>query len=141
MKRYLVVANQTAAGPALMHTVAECIRQGECSFTLVVPATHPRDQITWSEGTAHGLARRRLEDSIEQFRSSGADVEGWVGDENPYQAIMDAVADRTFDEIIVSTFPRGISRWLRMDLVSRVRAHVDIPVRVVESDRVPIQAS
>lgn len=140
MKRYLVVANQTAAGPALQAAIVERVGRDPAKFHLVVPATHPRDQLAWAEGTAYGLARQRMNDALEQLRAAGADIEGWVGDENPYRAIRDALSASEYDEVVLSTFPASVSRWLKMDIASRVRAEFDVPIVVVESDRVPIRA-
>jgi CheY-like chemotaxis protein len=55
-------------------------------------------------------------------------VEARVGDADPYQAVMDALTDGRFDGIIVSTFPPGISRWLGVDLINRLRHSTNIPV-------------
>lgn len=140
MKRYLVVANQTAASAELQRTISDLIAQGESQLTLVIPATHPRDHLSWTEGTAYGLARRRLQDVIEKLRLLGAQVDGWVGDENCYRAISDALIGSKYDEVILSTFPEGISRWLRQDVATRVRNEFAVPVRVVTSERVPITA-
>lgn len=140
MRRYLVVANQTATGPELRRAIAECMSEGECEFHLVVPATAPRDMATWTEGTAHGVAHRRLLEAIEQLRVAGANVDGWVGDASPYLAIADALRDRTVDEVILSTFHQTLSRWLRMDVASRVQRDFGVPVRVVESMRSPVRA-
>lgn len=46
------------------------------------------------------------------FMEIGAEADGEVGDPNPLQAISDALRERTFDEIILSTLPTGASRWL-----------------------------
>jgi hypothetical protein len=51
-----------------------------------------------------------------------------VGDPSPVEAIRDALRDREFDGIILSTLPPGISRWLRQDLPSRVEKEFDLPV-------------
>lgn len=141
MRRYLVVANQTAGGPELRRAVAECMAQGACAFHLVVPATHPRQMATFSEGTAHGIAHKRLLDAIEQLRATGAEVDGWVGDASPYLAIADALREHPIDEIILSTFHQTLSRWLRMDVASRVQRDFGTPVRVVESVRVSERAT
>jgi hypothetical protein len=58
----------------------------------------------------------------------GADVEGEVGDQSPLTAIADAMRARRFDEIILSTLPQGISRWLAQDLPRRVRRITPVPV-------------
>lgn len=141
MRRYLVVANQTAAGPALQDAITRLRSRGACSFTLVVPATHPRDQLAWTEGTAYGLARRRLQDALDALRATGAEVDGWVGDADPYRAISDAMLERAFDEVILSTFPQSHSRWRRMDVARRVEEGFRIRVTVVESERLPIRST
>ena len=46
-------------------------------------------------------------------------------------AIEKAVAEHQFDEIILSTLPPGISRWLALDLPSRVRRKIDVPLTVI----------
>lgn len=137
-RRYLVVANQTAADEAVVKAIKESMARGPALFRLVVPATHPRHQLTWAEGTASGLAHRRLIDALERLRAAGADIDGWVGAENPYHAIVDAMVQDRYDEVILSTFHPSISRWLKMDVASRVEANYQIPVRVVTSRRSPL---
>jgi hypothetical protein len=46
-------------------------------------------------------------------------------------AIDDALRRHAVDEIIISTLPPGLSRWLRQDLVHRVTRRFDLPVRHV----------
>jgi hypothetical protein len=40
----------------------------------------------------------------------------------------------SFDEIIISTLPSSISRWLKLDLPSRVRRTYSIPVVVATAE-------
>jgi cell pole-organizing protein PopZ len=82
----------------------------------------------WTEGEARAIAAQRLERALARFRDLGAEAEGEIGDEAPLQAIADAVRERTFDEIILSTFPPGLSRWLRQDLPHRVERTFDVTV-------------
>jgi len=128
MRRYLVVANQTLGGDALLQRIREIISWGPCAFHLVVPATHGKDHLTYSEGEAWALAEQRLQEGITQFRLEGADVTGNVGDASPMLAIADAIRDQSYDEVILSTFPPSISRWMRLDLPRRVKRRYGLPV-------------
>ncbi len=134
MPRYLVVANQTLGADQLYHKVRECQAAGPCTFHIVVPATPPNENLTWAEGEASAIARERLGRALAWFRELGAEVDGEVGDANPLLAIWDALRESQFDHIILSTLPAGISRWLKMDLPSRVRAAVNLPVSHIISE-------
>jgi hypothetical protein len=83
-------------------------------------------------------ARRRADDRlgqmIDKIRSAGGEAEGEVGDTDPAAAVERVLNDRSFDGIIVSTLPAGISRWLKMDLSSRVARMTDAPVTTVEAE-------
>jgi hypothetical protein len=137
VRHYLVVANQTLGGEHLAQTVRGCLAEGPSRFHILVPATQPGDQVVWTEGEARALAERRLEAAVQRFRELGAEVEGQVGDERPLEAIADAVREGQFDEIILSTLPPGLSRWLGQDLPHRVERQFDLPVRHVIGDPEP----
>lgn len=128
MRRYLVVANQTLGGSELLAKLQSLADAGPASFYVVVPATHPRKQWTWTEGEANAIAKRRLGEALDRFRALGAEVDGEVGSERPVDAIRNAIRGREFDEIVLSTLPAGASRWLRQDLPSRVARTFDLPV-------------
>lgn len=128
MRRYLVVANQTLGGDHLADKVRQCVAEGPARFHILVPATQPQDHAVWTEGEARALAQQALDRALERFRQLGADADGEVGDESPLEAIGDAVRDQEFDEIILSTLPPGMSRWLRQDLPHRVERSFEIPV-------------
>jgi hypothetical protein len=125
--RYLIVANQTLAGGHLTAKVRELHERSPSSFYIVVPATLHHDHM-WSEGEARDIARRRLESALALLRGIGVEAEGEVGDERPTYAIRDVLADRVFDEIIVSTLPPGASRWLRHDLPHKIEVEFGLPV-------------
>jgi hypothetical protein len=129
--RILVVANQTACGDELLEVVRTRMRVGACRFTLLVPATPPHEHATWTEGEAHTIARRRMEEALARFRAEGAEAEGVVGDGHPMRAIDDVMIEHTFDEIILSTLPSGMSRWLKLDLPHRVEQKFELPVTTV----------
>ena len=133
MRRYLVVANQTLAAEPLVSRVRELARAAPSSFQVVVPATPPRDHV-WTEGEARATARSRLDEALARFAQLGTEVEGEVGDANPMLAIGDALRDHgPFDEIVISTLPKGLSKWLKLDLPHRVEASFGLRVtHVVE---------
>ena len=139
MRRYLVVANQTLGGRHLVEKIRECIAAGPATFHVLVPATPPQDHAVWTEGEALAIARRRLDVALERFRELSADVDGELGDEDPLQAIGDVLRDRSFDEVILSTLPPGISRWLRQDLPHRVERGCELPVTHVIGEPEPAE--
>lgn len=138
MRHYLVVANQTLGGSALLSRLRALTESGPVSFHVVVPATHPRKQWTWTEGESVAIARARLDEATTRFRELGAEVTGEVGNERPIDAVRDALRGRPIDEIVLSTLPPGPSRWLRQDLPSRVARSFNLPVShvIAEPERV-----
>ena len=143
-KRYLIVANQTLASSGLEQLVHELVAAGPCHFHVVVPQVgtstvhvdpagllDPTLQTTLNE--AYLTARREAENRLQTFRQLFAEThegeltgEVVVGD--PLQAVRQMMARTAFDEIIVSTLPPGISKWLHMDLPHRIDRAFDVPV-------------
>ncbi len=128
MRRFLVVGNQTLASREFRAAVLERLAAEPCRFHVVVPATPPLEHFVWSEGGVIATARTRLEETLAWMHAQGALTTGDVGDARPHLAVTDALSHGDYDEIIVSTLPPGISRWIRQDLVHRVARHTDTPV-------------
>lgn len=128
MHRYLVVANQTLHSERLAAKIRECLAAGPCAFHVLVPATHPRHQMVWTEGGDRAIAHRRLEEALVRLGELGAEADGEVGDERPVDAIGDVLRRHQFDEILLVTFPPGVSRWLGQDLPHRVQRAFGVPV-------------
>jgi hypothetical protein len=123
MRRCLVVANQTLAGPHLLEAItARQVREPH-EFHIVVPASHPHGGAAWTEGHARAHAQTVLRNALEYFGDAGIPATGEVGDENPVLAVGDVLRREPFDEIIVSTFPPGVSRWLKRDLPRRLERY------------------
>jgi hypothetical protein len=131
MRRYLVVANQTLGGEHLIERVRECLASGPCRFHVVVPATPSQEHASWTEGEAVSIAQGRLDRALERFRELGAEADGEVGDANPMLAVEDVLLREEVDEIILSTLPPGISRWLALDLPHRVSRKINLPLTVI----------
>lgn len=128
MPTYLIVANQTLGGAELLTHVKELIAAGPCEFHLVVPATPPKEHLTWTEGEAHTLATRRLDEGLDRLRGAGVEITGEVGDPSPLMAVDDALRHRSVDAAIVCTLPVGLSRWLKLSLPDRIERKHNIPV-------------
>ena len=139
MGRYLIVANQTLCADQLMDRIRQLLAEGHCSFHVVVPATHPRDQAFYTEGGGHAVAERRLDDALERFRAIGADADGEVGDASPFLSVRDCIiADGSYDGIILSTLPAGVSRWIKQDVAHRLERTFGIPVTQLTGEYEPV---
>ena len=125
----LVVAHQTAANDALLEAVRRRAQQGPARFHLVVPRRpHGMHKVVDPLEAGDREAKVVLADALPKLsEAAGAEVTGSVGDPEPLMAIHDAVNLGNYDEIIVSTLPLGISRWLKLDLVSKTKA-LGLPV-------------
>lgn len=136
--RVLIVANRTAATDLLQEAVRRRASAGPAEFHLLVPST-PRGlhRLVDPEVSGRDEAAAQLELALARLREAvGAEVTGQVGDADPVAAISDALHERHFDEIIISTLPRRLSRWMHIDLPSKVRG-LGLPVTHVEAQRSP----
>jgi hypothetical protein len=151
-RRHLVVANATLAGTELRRLVDERCAQGPAAFHVVVPRSpvvqlgglvlgDPLSGYVSANGgepydpTADDLAAavERLEQFVAAVSSPGATVSGEIGPSDPVQAVTRVLARAHFDEIIVSTLPYAVSRWLHLDLPRRLRRLGPVPVTHVEA--------
>jgi hypothetical protein len=125
----LVVAHQTAATDPLLEAVRERAQRGPARFYLIVPRRpHGLDKLADPEEHGAEEARRVLADALPKLSAAaGQEVKGDMGDAEPLLAIQDAVNLGNYDEIIISTLPLGISRWLKLDLISKARG-LGLPV-------------
>ena len=118
----LVVAHQTAATPALLEAVRERARSGPSRFHLLVPRRRRREKGANPKEIGGQEAREVLRNALPRLsEAAGTEVTGEIGDLDPLIAIQVALNGRHYDEIIVSTLPLGVSRWLEVDLVSKTR--------------------
>jgi hypothetical protein len=128
-RRILVVANETVAG-AELHALVKRRSEGYREEVLVVcPALNSRVR-TWAsdEDSARADAQARLDASLAALGNDDINARGVVADGDPVQAVEDAMATFTPDEIVVSTHPEGRSNWLERGVVAAIEARYDVPV-------------
>ena len=130
----LVVANETIAGQALIDAVLEKASGEDTRVVLCVPRTRPKHGNIIYDDFVHEAAQVRIDLARGYLRTQGIQAVGDVGDPDPYTATMDAVADFSPDEIIVSTLPVASSGWLRRDLIERITEATGLPVTHVVTD-------
>lgn len=135
MRHYLVVANQTLLSERLFAEIRSRAAAAPSCFHLVVPATHARDHLVWTEGHDRAIARARLAQALDRLEAEGVVAGGEVGDASPIDAVGDVLRrEPDFDEIILSTLPLGISRWIGQDLPHRIARAYQVPLAVVTAE-------
>jgi GABA permease len=129
VRRYLVLAHHEGDHEPVLEEARRLLSEGAASFHVLVPATPPPDaRWIWSEDDARALARERLHAALEDFASVGARATGEVTDPDQYDAVLDALAQASFDGLIISTLPDGLLERLHLDLLHRIRRDVRVPV-------------
>jgi hypothetical protein len=130
--RVLVIAHKTAATQPLLDAVSDRARRGPCVFTLLVPnPAHGLHKVVDPEDQQASEAQVVLEAAVPALsKAAGSTVEGIIGDADPIAAVHDAINLRGFDEVIISTLPARLSRWLKLDLPSKVSG-MGLPVTTV----------
>lgn len=152
VKRYLIVANETLAGDLVPALVAERVAAGPSEFHILVPSSPSKDTqrlralvgdpisgyssvdlVGLQEAQAQDRERavERLETFIDRLSDYRGLITSEIGRPDPFAAITQVMGRSSFDEIIISTAQPGVSRWLKLDLPSRVQRAFPIPVVVV----------
>jgi hypothetical protein len=122
----LVVANVTATSPELLAAMSARAERGPVGFTLVMPSAGVG-------AAARERAAASLRKALELMRAQGLDVDGVIGDADPFVAVLDVFDPRAFDEILVSTLPARTSHWLNIDLAQRLERATGVSVKNVEA--------
>src|ERR671935_3293964 len=104
-RHVLIVANRTAATPALLEEVRRRAAEGACRFTLLVPRAY------WDADTEESAITLELAIPLLE-EAAGGHVDGLIGDNDPFVAVSGALESGDYGEIIISTLPTRVSHWL-----------------------------
>jgi nucleotide-binding universal stress UspA family protein len=148
MTRYLIVANQTLGGERLVARIAKLLDEGPATLRFAVPVTDAEGSHQWdypptdryipdAHQIATVLAEERLQRELARLRALGVDADGEVVAPNPVQRIRDLTEQEAFTEVIVSTLPQTVSRWLRLDLPHRLARVLSVPISQIEGEAGP----
>ncbi|MFL5896645.1 MAG: universal stress protein [Thermoleophilaceae bacterium] len=129
--RLLVVANETVVGKPLIDAVRARAAKGPVQVHVICPQNMPRAGWVQYADEGRGAAENRLKATLARLNEAGIQADGELMDPDPYTAVMDALGQADYDEIIVSTHPETRSGWLRRDLVQRVKQATRRPVEHV----------
>ena len=152
MRSALIVANRTVGGNDLIDAVKARLGSEPYLFHLMVPVTSsvstsialgamavdtlPIDNLDLPN--EREKADERLKIGLDWLKGLGVTATGEViTDADTVQAVCRVVTDRAIDEVIISTLPTTLSRWLRQDLPHRIERKVSVPVTVVTSKSAP----
>jgi hypothetical protein len=133
----LVIANETAASPALLDVLRDRAAHDDVQVTVIAPVSEPRRGYIVYDDTRRASAGRRLERTLGLLRASSIRAQGFVVETSPVQAAKDAIAqlEPPPDEIVVSTHPVQRSGWLRRDVLRDIeRVAGGRPVKHVVAD-------
>lgn len=145
MRRILIVANRTVGGAELDAAVRQRLNDGPCEFHLVVPVASPvaaavavgataanmSETAAYEVPNEHRIAKERLDYGLEWLATLGVSATGELSTDSDTGAAVARIVDEGFDEVIVSTLPTTVSRWLHQDLPCRIGRKVSVPVSVV----------
>lgn len=135
--RVLVVSERTAAAPALIDAIRARAETGPAQFRVLVPNPapaewHPLHPERHDKAAEAELVLAQALPTIEA--AAGGPVIGSVSiRHDPMDVIEETLLNEPVDEIILSTRPHGVERWLHIDLPHRV-AHLGLPLTTVVDD-------
>jgi hypothetical protein len=138
--RILAIANETVEGEAFHQLIADVTAGRPTDVLVVAPSLNSRLRHWFSdEDGARSAAEHRLERSLDRLGSAGIPAYGWIGAEDPLEAIADALAVFPADQIVISTHPEHRSNWLARDVVRRARQRFDLPTAHVVVDGAAVE--
>ena len=135
-KRVLIITNERVADPAgVPEVIAKQVREAD-AVCVVAPVLTSRLHSWVSDIDAEFVeADDRMRMLVGGLASSGPAVSGKVGDEDPLQAIADALVLFPADALILGVHPTDEANWRERGFSAKVRERFGLPVTEVMLDR------
>jgi hypothetical protein len=125
--RVLVVANRTAESDELLEALVARVEQGPAEFFLVVPNTPRGSHWMTDMNSGDTTCEEHLAGALRRWKDVGLEVDGVLGDPDPLAATQDAANQGEYDELIVSTLPKRVSKWLHLDFPHKAEHATGLP--------------
>ena len=136
--KLLVVLGEAVTDDRVRDEVMKHLDDGEGEIFVLAPAfaQNRLHQFTGDVDEGIDVAKKRLEETLEELRAGGAKVDGVIGDSEPDRAIDDTLARFPADEILIITHPDDDAQALEPEAFERASKYFDQPVTrvVVERD-------
>jgi hypothetical protein len=126
-RRTLIVANRTATTHLLLEEVERRADERPTTFVLLIPNVSSKKAADWTLEVGVAAVRKAASGP---HGTRTAHVDGLTGGPDAFESIKDALADGSFEDVIISTLPKRRSEWLRRDLPRRVE-QLNVPVTVI----------
>jgi hypothetical protein len=136
-QRVLVVVDEVVARADDLAPEVESAMTEASELYVVAPALNSRlrSLVSDVDGARH-QADERLHAVVDFLRSEGcqAEPQAAVGDEDPLQAIDDALAQFPADTLVVALHAHQAENWREHHLAERLKARLALPTTVVLVD-------
>jgi nucleotide-binding universal stress UspA family protein len=140
--RILVLPDADLEGHALRDVIALSTgREAPAELLVIAPALNSRLRHWLSdEDAARSAAGLRLAATLASLRAAGVEVDGYVADPSPLQAIEDVMHEFSANEIVIATHRERRPHWLMRNLTERARGRFSQPVLEIGAEPTPPQS-
>ena len=135
-KRVLIITNEAVANPAgVPEVIQKQVREAD-AVCVIAPALTSRLHSWVSDVDAeYREANDRMRMLVGDLDEAGPTVSGRVGDEDPLQAVADALVDFPADALILGVHASDDANWRERRFSKKVRERFGLPVTEVMLDR------
>ncbi len=133
-RRLLVLVDTTCPALEIRDSIVAALAGPEPEVLVVAPVlASPLHYLAGDERAERADAEARLAAVVDGLRAAGVDARGRIGDDDPVQALGDALAEFPAVEALVVTSTE--THWLEHDLFERARQLVPVLQHVQTAER------